>query len=1168
MPSWLSLRGKAKRPKSDTPAATIAAGSCSISTSQSGKIFPSGLRLLHQPDAAVVDIVFIHGLTGDREKTWSGNSAVTPWPKILLPKELPQARILTFGYDAYIADWRAMVSKNRISNHSKNLLAALANHRENDDTNNRPIIFVAHSLGGLVCEDALLASRNSADKYQQNILEYTRGIIFLGTPHSGSGLAEWAEKLAKLIGLIKKTNPQILTVLETDSEVLARIQADFHTMIRARGNRCCQPIHITCFFEELPLPGIGEVVPMHSAILPAYVSIGIHSNHMDMTKFETEDDPGFISVTGELRRWVKELISMPVTTSRTSQGRFMISFDQDPLFTGRDDIIGEIDQRLETKRRIALAGIGGVGKSQIAIEYCYRFRAKNPSGSVFWVHASNVSRFQNAYKNIARKLGLPGWEDPKTNTLELVSEWLSNEDHGPWLIILDNADDGETFFGTRSDGLSLEAEHRAPLVSYLPRNSKGSIIITTRDARVGERLSDREKSITVLPLVVQEAEHLLQSKLQQDAEWSEPDAAELLKLLDCLPLAITQAAAFISENRITVLKYTDILHASYSELTDLLSEDLQDPRRDLDAPSSVIRTWKLSFDQIQRQKPRAAQMLSLMAVLDRQGIPEEVLHREDERSTEFITALGTLQAFSLITAEKGRKTFTMHRLVHLSIQHWLELQNTKAEYQEEAMKMLSELFPVGKHENWKICEALSPHARVVLGYNYTSQPSMLHRATLLYNAAWYDWQQGRYQVAYRGCSESYNIRQRLLSENTSESLGSLELMALALRDQGKYEAAEEMHRRALDGYEKVSGKENPDTLTCVHNLASVLNDQGKYKAAEEMNQRALDGYEKVLGKEHPDTLMSVDNLASVLRDQGKYKAAEEMHRRALDGFEKVLGKEHPNTLTCVHNLAFVLRDQGKYKAAEEMNRRALDGYEKVLGKEHPDTLRSVNNLTLVLRDQGKYKAAEEMLQRALDGYEKVLGKEHPNTLTCVHNIAFVLRDQGKYKAAEEMNRRALDGFEKVLGKEHPNTLMSVDNLASVLRDQGKYEAAEEMHQRALDGYEKVLGKEHPDTLRSVDNLASTLSNQGKYEAAEEMNRRALDGREKVLGKEHPDTLTSVFGLAYLLKDQRRYDESSILYQRACAGYEKVLGSNHPTTVACSKNYNFVHQEMKGQSQAN
>ncbi|OCL11660.1 hypothetical protein AOQ84DRAFT_335546 [Glonium stellatum] len=301
MPRWFSLYIKNTPRDGDLPPPTTPK-----------KTFSSGLRTLYYPEDAIVDIVFVHGLTGDRDRTWTALGATTPWPETLLPKKIPQARILAFGYDAYVADWRAMVSNNRIGNHARNLLAALATYREGDYTNKLPIIFVAHSLGGLVCEDALISSRNSAEAHLHNIFDYTRGIAFLGTPHSGSGFARWAEQLAKLIGLIKQTNSQILEILRTDSEVLARIQADFHMMLRARIKNGSQQIAITCFFEELPLPGIGEVVvPMHSAIIPAYMSIGIHSNHMTMTKFETEDDPGFISVTGELQRWVKELKPPP-----------------------------------------------------------------------------------------------------------------------------------------------------------------------------------------------------------------------------------------------------------------------------------------------------------------------------------------------------------------------------------------------------------------------------------------------------------------------------------------------------------------------------------------------------------------------------------------------------------------------------------------------------------------------------------------------------------------------------------------------------------------------------------------------------------------------------------------------------------------------------------------
>lgn len=191
-----------------------------------------------------------------------------------------------------------------------NMLTSIATYRGDDNTNNRPITFVCHSLGGLVCQDALVTAGQRPEHHLRNILYSTRGIIFLGTPHHGAGLAKWAEMLAKSIGILKQTNPDILAVLETDSEVLARIQDSFHTMIRSRNQDGARPIEMTCFYEELPLPGIGVVVPPHSAILPGYIPIGIHSDHMDMTKFEHEEDPGFNAVAGELRRWTKALSTL------------------------------------------------------------------------------------------------------------------------------------------------------------------------------------------------------------------------------------------------------------------------------------------------------------------------------------------------------------------------------------------------------------------------------------------------------------------------------------------------------------------------------------------------------------------------------------------------------------------------------------------------------------------------------------------------------------------------------------------------------------------------------------------------------------------------------------------------------------------------------------------
>jgi pentatricopeptide repeat protein len=814
----------------------------------------------------------------------------------------------------------------------------------------------------------------------------------------------------------------------------------------------------------------------------------------------------------------------------------------------------------------------GLRKSQIAIEYCYRFKEKNPTSNIFWVHASNVARFDQAYKHIAASLRLPGHDNPEIDTLQLLCDWLSNENNGAWLMILDNADDIQMFgFGPRP---SLPDTNRSkPLHNYLPRSAKGSIVITTRDKRVSERLADREKSLEVLPLPAQESRQLLQQNLHSPHEWETEDASELLHTLEFLPLAITQAAAFIRENVISLAEYMKLLRKSDSHLSELLNEDIPDSRRVNQAEHSVFRTWQISFNHIREQKPRAAELLSLMAVLDRHEIPKWLLYRENESEVEFITALGVLKAFSLIAAEKEGEAFAMHRLVQLSTQRWLDIQDEKDKWQEQALELLAEKFPTSRYENWKICEALSPHAQVVLSHRYLSKSNQLHLATLLRNLACYEMEQGQNNIAIEHATESFNMRKQLLGERDTLTLDSLELVALLRGKQGHYKDSEKLHRQVLQAREELLGKEHPDTLTSYNNLASVLERQGQYDAAKEMHQQALEGGEKVLGKEHPGTLASYNNLASVLENQGQYDAAKEMYQRVLEGSEKVLGKEHPDTLTGYHNLGSILQEQGQYDAANEMYQRVLEGRENVLGKEHPKTLASYNNLASVLARQGQYDAAKEMYQRAIEGSEKVLGKEHPDTLASYNNLALVLASRGQYAAAEELHQKALHRVEEVLGKEHPDTVLIVWNLAALFHRRRRYEDAAGLYERALLGFEKALGPNHPRTIRFRGHYSdmkdewqvkqsSEFISQGEYAAVEELYRKILDKREEVLGKEHPDTLFIVWHLAALFHKQRRFEDASVLYERALAGFEKALRLDHPDSVRCREDYSAMNETWR------
>ncbi|OCK93821.1 TPR-like protein [Cenococcum geophilum 1.58] len=749
-------------------------------------------------------------------------------------------------------------------------------------------------LGGLVCQDVLRASEISPEPHLRNIIERTYSILFLGTPHSGADLAEWAASIAKWIGLVKQLNVDTVQVLKTDSEVLARIKEDFHALLRRRIEAGNRRIDITCFYEELPLPDVGEVVPKNSAILPSYNSIGIHNNHMDMTEFRSEDDDGFTQVAGELRRCLKKL------EEKRGRESFLISLQRDPHFVGRKDLIAKIKAKLEVQPRVALAGIGGVGKSQIAIEYCYQFHEKYPHGRVFWVRADTTATFEQAYIMIAQNLGISPPKDSDISVFHSVSKRLS-ETKLPWLMILDNADDSNVFF---ERGTSLAAG--PPLENYIPRSPKGFIIITTRDTRVGKRLAEGNETIEVQHMLEAEAEALLQSKLPPNSATRDGDTKELLTTLENLPLAITHAAAHISECNTTLAG------------------------------------------------------------------------------------------------------FTMHRLVQLATRDWLETQGKSGEYQGQAVKLLSKAFPNPEFGSWGECQSLSPHVRIVSAYGFESRESQLLHAALLYKAAWCEWEQGRYTTAHVYCKHTFDIHEKLLGKDDTETLTSLSMLAVVLMDQGEFNEAEKLCQQVLDARKKTLGKDHRATLKSMNDLGRILRRLGRYDDAEKMQRCTLKDTKRVLGKEDTDALMSMDELEC----QGKYQEAEETYDKVLRLYETVLGKEHSDTILHRH-LAGVFRAQKNWDEAEKKYRQVWTSYLTTLGREHPYAVTTMTNFGRVKADYGK---AERVHREVLHLSGKGLGERHPDTMKSMEKLAVALRKQGKPMEAEELSSH-ISETEKALDEE-------------------------------------------------------------------------------------------------------------------------------------------------------
>ncbi|KAF7174280.1 hypothetical protein CNMCM6106_008500 [Aspergillus hiratsukae] len=606
-----------------------------------------------------------------------------------------------------------------------------------------------------------------------------------------------------------------------------------------------------------------------------------------------------------------------------------------------------------------------MGKTQLAVRFARDH--KNDFTAVFWLSGKDRGTLLQSLSSALPRLPGQSRTNEAINDEDVeqqarhVLQWLALEGNSRWLIIFDNIDQYSPIDNAVGDAYDIG--------EFFPTADHGSILITTRL----QGLSELGKSFPVHRLESNDAIQLLLQSSGLPAKntrrelKSNPDILALSNRLDGLPLAIVIAGAFMRETGTNITEYLQYYQESWFDLQSQSSPGRQYQQ------GNILQTWMISYHEIQKRDPNAAELLLLLARFDNRDI-----------------CLKTLIGFSLIETKQQEGSYVMHPVV----QDWcLNIASTGndmnlTQLNELALICVGHTVPSMSDRNYaELQRRLIPHA------NYVR-----HR----------DWGNGNI-VVWGACL----------------GLGNL------YRNQGKLKEAEEMYQRALAGYDKALGPDHTSTLDIVDNLGTLYRNQGKLNEAEEMYQPALAGYEKALGPDHPSTLNTVNNLGLLYSAQGKLKEAEEMYQRALAGREKVLGPDHASTLGTVNNLGTLYYNQGKRKEAEEMYQRALAGYEKALDPNHTSTLVTVNNLGILYSDQGKLKEAEEMYQRALVGFEKALGPNHKSTLDTVNKLGNLYRNQGKLKEAEEMYQRALAGYKEALGTDNPKTRIVTNNLASL-----------------------------------------------------------------------------------------------------------------------------------------
>lgn len=595
----------------------------------------------------------------------------------------------------------------------------------------------------------------------------------------------------------------------------------------------------------------------------------------------------------------------------------------------------------------------GSSKRQIALEYLYRLKDTCTDMSVFWVQGHNAEQFRQSYTAIALECSIPGYDDPKVQVLPLVKHWLERKDGGPWLMIIDDANDADLFFASHQEpkNASSSAQEKY-LGQYIPECAHGSILVISRTKQASQMLAKGIWPIEVKRMGEIEAIQLLRVTLgERDKGAGDDELLTVARRLDCLPHALVQAAAHIERNQVTVGRYLQLLDRGDQELVYLLGTAVGRVIKNTVAPCTVAGAWTLSFRQIQHQNALASELLSLMGFFDQQAIPIEFLeyyskqqNQEGYRKKQFQESLGILKAFSFVTEEQDHG-LDIHKLVQLVLRDWLAKEKKTARFARQALSVVSQAYPVSTYENWVACSKYLPHAYQVLKFNMAeSKDEKIQKGALAHNMASYLLHQGQWNDAEKLQLKAVELRIEVLGPDHPDTLSSMNTLASTYQYQGRLEQAAKLGVQVIERSNTRLGLNHPDTLNIMNNLASIYQAQGRWEEAEKLLVLVIERSKARLGADHPIKLNSMNILASICHAQGRWEEAERLGVQVMEAFTAKHGTDHPNTLISMSHLAHTWKRMGKNSAATALMVDCVRLMELKLGANHPRTQSSISSL--------------------------------------------------------------------------------------------------------------------------------------------------------------------------------------------------------------------------------
>jgi tetratricopeptide (TPR) repeat protein len=743
-------------------------------------------------------------------------------------------------------------------------------------------------------------------------------------------------------------------------------------------------------------------------------------------------------------------------------------------FTGRVDALDQLRAILSEggKRaaitqqhlgRAAVQGLGGIGKTTLAIEYAHRFR--DLYDGVWWCSAETRAGLLTNLSALGAELGSAPKESHNIEEAAHAALRRLAEQRQNWLLVYDNVTTPN-------------------MIADLLPSTGVRVLITSR-------FSDWAGWADEVSLDVMTGDEAIEFLQKRTGRVDEAGARRLAEAVGYLPLALDHAASYC---RHTQTGFSDYATKAISVLA-MVPHGASYPR-------SVGATFDLAIAAAAEQCEPAADLMDYLA----QGAPERIPlvlldgAADDERRRA--NALITLSEVSLLRSDplpNGTPAVTVHRLVHAIARERAERNGTAKSARERYITRMSTIYPKGAHLNlasWQLCSQLTPHLPALYWVEPGARVDNAQSAELLERAGLYFLGREAYPGAEILFRAVLAYRETALGTNHSDTATAINNLAYLLQLRGDRAVARSLFERALIIRENTLGREHPDTALILDNLVHLaLYSEADVAGAEPLAERALAIKEKALGPEDLGIAMSLHNLASVRKARGDLLGARLLYERTLSIQEKALGSTHPFVAAVLNNLAALTEQEGNLSDAKSLHERALGIKEIALGPEHPDTGLSAQNLARILHLLGDFAGADAGFERALRIYEEALGPDHPSTATCLHNLASLRDSQGRRSEARLLYERSL-AIKRKHGRNHPDIIVTLQNLALTLHAERDFKQALALFEEALATAEKMLGTDHADTNRVRWNLAHVLLAVGKPREALKLGKTALAATEK------------------------------------------------------------------------